>query len=294
MKLRLSALALGTTLLVGCASSGTEQQGRSDPFEGFNRTMYNLLMKLRLSALALGTTLLVGCASSGTEQQGRSDPFEGFNRTMYNFNFNVLDPYVVRPVAVAWRDYVPQPARNGLSNFTGNHEEPAVMVNYFLQGDPYQGMVHFTRFFLNTLLGMGGFIDVAGMANPKLQRVEPHRFGSTLGHYDVGYGPYMQLPFYGSFTLRDDGGDMVDTLYPVLSWLTWPLSIGKWTVEGIETRAQLLDSDGLLRQSSDPYIMVREAYFQRHDFIANGGKLKPEENPNAKDIQDDLKEIDSE
>lgn len=58
-------------------------------------------MKLRLSALALGTTLLVGCASSGTEQQGRSDPLEGFNRTMYNFNFNVLDPYVVRPVAVA-------------------------------------------------------------------------------------------------------------------------------------------------------------------------------------------------
>ena len=91
-------------------------------------------------ALALGTTLLVGCASSGTDQQGRSDPLEGFNRTMYNFNFNVLDPYIVRPVAVAWRDYVPQPARNGLSNFTGNLEEPAVMVNYFLQGDPYQGM----------------------------------------------------------------------------------------------------------------------------------------------------------
>ncbi len=55
--------------------------------------------------------------------------------------------YVLRPVAVAWRDYVPQPARNGLSNFTSNLEEPAVMVNYFLQGDPYKGMVHFTRFF---------------------------------------------------------------------------------------------------------------------------------------------------
>ena len=190
-------------------------------------------MKLRLSALALGTTLLVGCASSGTDQQGRSDPLEGFNRTMYNFNFNVLDPYIVRPVAVAWRDYVPQPARNGLSNFTGNLEEPAVMVNYFLQGDPYQGMVHFTRFFLNTILGMGGFIDVAGMANPKLQRTEPHRFGSTLGHYGVGYGPYVQLPFYGSFTLRDDGGDMADGFYPVLSWLTWPMSVGKWTLEGI-------------------------------------------------------------
>jgi len=47
--------------------------------------------------------------------------------------------------------------------------------------------------------------------------------GGTLGHYGVGYGPYVQLPFYGSFTVREDGGDMVDTLYPVLSWLTWPL-----------------------------------------------------------------------
>ena len=211
-------------------------------------------MKLRLSALALGTTMLVGCASSG-EQTGRSDPLEGFNRSMYSFNYNVLDPYLVRPVAVAWRDY---------------------------------------RFFLNTILGMGGFIDVAGMANQKLQREQPHRFGSTLGHYGVGYGPYVHLPFYGSFTVRDDGGDMADTLYPVLSWLTWPLSIGKWTVEGIETRAQLLDSDGLLRQSSDPYIMVREAYFQNHDFIANGGKLKPEDNPNAKAIENELQDIDSE
>lgn len=40
MKLRLSALALGVTMLVGCASSG-EQTGRSDPLEGFNRSMYS-------------------------------------------------------------------------------------------------------------------------------------------------------------------------------------------------------------------------------------------------------------
>ena len=104
----------------------------------------------------------MGCASSGTDQQGRSDPLKGFNRTIIQLNFNVLDPYVVRPVAVAWRDYVPHVARNGLSNFTGNLEEPAVMVNYFLQGDPYQGMVHFTRFFLNTILGMGGTMMLQG------------------------------------------------------------------------------------------------------------------------------------
>ncbi|HKM97959.1 MAG TPA: phospholipid-binding lipoprotein MlaA [Buttiauxella sp.] len=251
-------------------------------------------MNFRLTGLALAATVLVGCASSAdTQPQGRSDPLEGFNRTMYDFNFDVLDPYIVRPVAVVWRDYVPQPARNGLSNFTSNLEEPASMVNNFLQGDPYQGMVHFTRFFLNSMLGMGGFIDVAGMANPKLQRLEPNRFGTTLGHYGVGYGPYVHLPAYGSFTIREDGGEMLDNLYAPLSWLTWWMSVGKWTLEGIETRAQLLDSEGLLKQSSDPYILVREAYFQRHDFMANGGKLTPLENPNAESIQDDLKDIDS-
>ncbi len=177
-------------------------------------------MKLRLSALALGVTMLVGCASSG-EQTGRSDPLEGFNRSMYSFNYNVLDPYLVRPVAVAWRDYVPQPARNGLSNFTSNPGRASGYGQLFPpRATRIRGMVHFTRFFLNSLLGMGGLIDVAGMANPKLQREQPHRFGSTLGHYGVGYGPYVHLPFYGSFTVRDDGGDMVDTLYPVLSWLT--------------------------------------------------------------------------
>ena len=132
-----------------------------------------------------------------------------------------------------------------------------------------------------------------GMANPKLQRTEPHRFGSTLGHYGVGYG--LTSSYRSTVASR--------CVMTVVIWrmvftrffpADWPMSVGKWTLEGIETRAQLLDSDGLLRQSSDPYIMVREAYFQRHDFIANGGELKPQENPNAQAIQDDLKDIDSE
>ncbi|MDZ7277790.1 phospholipid-binding lipoprotein MlaA [Pantoea eucrina] len=255
-------------------------------------------MTIRLTGLALASVMLVGCASSkpadNAEPAQRSDPLEGFNRTMFNFNYGVLDPYVLRPVAVAWRDYLPAPARGSLSNFLSNLDEPASMLNAILVGEPRQAGIHFTRFFLNSVLGLGGFIDVAGRANPQLAREVPHHFGSTLGHYGVGYGPYVVLPGYGSFTVRQDGGDYVDTLYPVLSWLTWPMSIGKWTLEGVETRAQLLDSDAILRQQADPYAFIRNAYFQRNDFIANGGKLKPEENPNASAIQDDLKEIDAE
>lgn len=251
-------------------------------------------MNYRLSGVVFASVLLIGCASSGNrDQEGRSDPLEGFNRTMFSFNYDVLDPYLVRPAAVAWRDYVPKPARNGLGNFFSNLEEPATMVNYFVEGKPYKAMIHFNRFFLNTLLGMGGLIDVASMANPKLAKEESRRFGSTLGNYGVGYGPYVVVPGYGSVTPREDGGGVVDTLYPMLSYLTLWMSAGKWVIEGIETRAQLLDSDGLLRNSSDPYLMVREAYFQRHDFLASDGQLTPQKNPNAAAIEDSLDEIDS-
>ena len=63
---------------------------------------------------------------------------------------------------------MPVPARTGLSNFLGNLDEPASMVNSILVGEPRQAGIHFTRFFLNTVLGLGGFIDVAGKANPQL------------------------------------------------------------------------------------------------------------------------------
>ncbi|MCW1877798.1 phospholipid-binding lipoprotein MlaA [Erwinia sp. INIA-01] len=252
-------------------------------------------MNYRLTGLVLASVMMVGCASSknADDPQVRSDPLEGFNRSMFNFNYNVLDPYVLRPVAVAWRDYVPVPARNGLGNFFSNLDEPASMVNYFVEGNPYKAMIHFNRFFLNTLLGMGGLIDVASMANPKLAKEEPRAFGSTLGHYGVGYGTYVVVPGYGSFTPREDVGGIVDDLYPPLSWLTWWMSAGKWALEGIETRAQLLDSDSILRDSKDPYAFMRSAYFQHHDFLASDGKLVPQENPNAAAIKDELNDIDA-
>ncbi|EPH3099835.1 phospholipid-binding lipoprotein MlaA [Providencia stuartii] len=250
-------------------------------------------MKFRMSGVLLAGVLLVGCSSSiNPETQERSDPLEGFNRAMFNFNYNVLDPYILRPVAVAWRDYVPMPARNGLTNFFVNLEEPASMLNSFLRGEVSQGFKHFNRFFLNTVFGVGGLIDVASMANPQLAKEDPKRFGNTLGYYDVGYGPYVVLPGYGSFTPREEGGNLVDDLYPMLSYLTFWMSAGKWALEGIETRSQLLDSDGLLKNSSDPYLLIREAYFQRNDFLSSGGELKATENPNASAIEDDLDSID--
>ncbi|MFB6421885.1 MAG: phospholipid-binding lipoprotein MlaA [Candidatus Malihini olakiniferum] len=247
-----------------------------------------------LSGVVLASTMLFGCASySDKTTQIRSDSLEEFNRTIFNFNYNVLDPFVVRPVAVAWRDYMPKPARNALINFFSNLEEPSAVLNYLLSGDPHRSMIHFNRFFLNTILGVGGLFDLASATNPTLIKEEPRRFGTTLGSYGVGYGSYMVLPGYGSATFREEGGGMFDTLYPVLSYLAFWASASKWVIEGVEARAQLLDSDSLLRNSLDPYLVMREIYFQRHDFLTLGSRLPSQENQNAAAIKDSLQEIDA-
>ncbi|WP_216782277.1 phospholipid-binding lipoprotein MlaA [Candidatus Profftia tarda] len=253
-------------------------------------------MELRLTGVTLASILLVGCISGACkpETQELSDPLESFNRIMFSLNYDYLDPYFLRPLAIAWRHYLPVKARSSIVGFTSNLEEPASMVNSLLKGDIYDGFIHFNRFFLNTLIGIGGFIDVASMANTKLAKQEHHGFGSTLGYYGIPYYLYIVLPGYGSFTLRQNGGNCLDSMYPTLSWLTLWMYLAKWFIEGIETRARLLDSDFLLKNSSDPYIIARDAYFQYNDFVAIGNRLIERNNPNDYAIKNSLKDIDSE
>ena len=216
-------------------------------------------MKKFLITILFALTTLTSCATYDPETNSYSDPMEGFNRTMFNFNYNVLDPYIVRPAAVFWKSYIPKPVRIGISNVTSNLSEPASMVNYLLQGEGKKAAIHFTRFFLNTV-----------------------------------FGPYVVLPFYGQATLREDGGDVVDFLYPPLSLLTSELVITKWIFQGLETRAQFLEYEDMLNNSSDPYSFMRQAYFQRHDFLAADGNVDTSQQQKREEavLGDFLDEID--
>ena len=56
MNFRLTGVAFATVLLVGCASApDKDPQGRSDPLEGFNRTMFDFNYNV---------TILISCARS--------------------------------------------------------------------------------------------------------------------------------------------------------------------------------------------------------------------------------------
>jgi len=115
----------------------------------------------------------------------------------------------------------------------------------------------------NILIGISG--GIAAYKIPQLVRLlkkqGDNRFGDTLGSYGVGTGPYVMLPLYGAATPRQDIGNLADTTYPMLS-LLGPWSFLKSGLQGIDTRAKLIDKEALLDQAQDPYVTFREAYFQ--------------------------------
>ncbi|MFC0309461.1 MlaA family lipoprotein [Gallibacterium trehalosifermentans] len=216
-------------------------------------------------------SMTVGCASHN-ENGERNDPLQSFNRAMWNVNYNYLDPYVLRPVAKGWRDYVPAPVKTGLTNFANNLDEPMSFVNRLLEGNFKQAMVHFDRFWINSVFGLGGLIDIASASEP-LRVHETREFGDMLGHYGMGAGSYVVLPGYGAATPRQDLGHIVDMNYPMLS-LLGPWSLLKWGIQGIDKRASVLDQDALLKQAQDPYVTYREAYFQNLNFKVSDGKVE--------------------
>jgi phospholipid-binding lipoprotein MlaA len=252
-------------------------------------------MKKRIIGIMFSIMALTSCASYEPETNTYSDPLSGFNKVMFNVNYYAFDPYILRPAAVVWKDYVPTPLRKGVVNFSSNLSEPASMVNSLLQGETQQAGKHFARFFLNTVFGLAGLFDVASIADPQLQKGNRHSFGDVLGHYKVPYGPYAVLPFYGSATLRDEGGSMIDTLYPPLVWLDWQWALVRGVFDGIEARAVAIEFEDLIKNSDDPYNFMRNAYFQRHDFIVSGGKVdEGKQQQRQESINSFINDIDSE
>lgn len=192
------------------------------------------------------------------------DFFEGFNRVMWDFNYDVLDPYVVRPLSIAYMEWMPWPIRSGLNNFLNNLDEPANAVNNLLMGNGSQAVENFSRFWINSTIGLLGLIDVASAANISSTS---RAFGDVIGYYGVGNGAYLMLPAYGPVTVRS-AADTVDGLYIPLNWLTFWQKAGKWAFQGLESRYELISQEGQLRNSPDSYQLSKSIYLQHKDFKA--------------------------
>jgi len=231
-------------------------------------------LKSLLLTLVIALTT-AGCASvNGPSPE--HDPFESYNRAMFSFN-DTLDKNIVKPVAAAYKDYVPSPVQSGISNFFGNLGDILVVLNDLLQGKFAQARDDTLRVFVNSVFGLFGLFDVAShMELPK----HHEDFGQTLGVWGVSDGPYLVLPFLGASTVRDTAGLLVDsTADPIYNISDSDARLAAIALKAVDTRADLLGASKVLDQAAfDRYAFLRDAYLQRRKHLIYDGNPPQDEN----------------
>lgn len=246
------------------------------------------------SLLLAGLTLAVpGCAStqSTSGQQAIdqvNDPLEPVNRGIFAFN-NAVDTAFIRPVSLAYRDYVPTVFQDRVRDFLNNLRTPIIFANNLLQGDLEGAGTAAGRFFINSTIGIGGLIDIANYNNQGY----PYRdadFGQTLAIWGAGDGPYLVLPLLGPSNLRDTAGLAVDSVADPVRIAVSIGDLDEFTYSRtgsrvIDARSRTIDAtDELERSSIDYYATIRSVYqSSRANFIAKG---KPQEAPAIPEIPD--------
>lgn len=220
-----------------------------------------------LAALLLCVSALGGCA--GGAPLLAHDPLEPLNRQVFRFN-DALDAAIVKPVAIAYRDHAPTPLRQGIGNVFNNLQDSWSVVNNLLQLKMVYAYDSLVRVAINTLLGVGGVIDVASE-----MAIERHTqdFGHTLGVWGVPPGPYLVLPVLGPSSLRDALALSIDWQGDPLGQLpNESVRNAARLLRGVDTRASLLKATSMLEEAAlDRYTFARDAFLQsRRNIIFDG------------------------
>ena len=194
-----------------------------------------------------------------------NDPFEDINRITFKFNESI-DNNFLKPVALTYSK-APKPIKKGISNFFDNLEEIETSVNQILQGKPKLAINDFSRFIINSTIGLAGFLDVATKIG--LTRHE-EEFDQTLALWGVPSGPYIMLPGLGPSTLRDTLARPFSSFLSVTFHMTESdVNLALKGMDALETRERLLEIESLIY--GDRYNFVRDSYVQYMNYEINDG-----------------------
>ena len=261
------------------ASGPLEAGGVAPPdragISGAIRNEGSTFRPVRLSAGILLAVFAAACAEIPDDPIEREafivakDPVEPANRAVFDFDLALLD-HALSPIAVAYRDNVPEVAREGLGNVLDNLQMPVTILNSGLQGD-FDNMAEASvSFFINTTAGLGGLFDIPAGSGRKPRRED---FGQTLAVWGVAEGPYLVLPLSGPASSRDAIGLGVDILTDPLTWLLTPFwSYARTSASTIDSVANEHDRiEEARRAALDFYATVRSLYRQGRARQINNG-----------------------
>jgi phospholipid-binding lipoprotein MlaA len=208
-------------------------------------------------------------AKEGETSKARvSDPLEPMNRAFYKFN-DKLYLWVLKPAATGYSKVAPEPFRLSIKRFFVNVRYPVRVVNNLLQGKFKGAGVETARFLVNSTLGIGGLFDPA--RDEWEWQPRPEDLDQTLGFYGLPTGIYFHWPLYGPSSVRGTVGTLGDSFLSLWNYIDGPaVMYGTRAYDTLNsTSLQLSDIESFRKATFDPYISLRDAYFENRRSLVN-------------------------
>jgi phospholipid-binding lipoprotein MlaA len=256
-------VSLGLFLMIANPGRAQESLPVLEPSGEATQQVVALNQTESLPGIAVVAAAAGASAAAAPGEDFDEDPWEGFNEKMFWFNREVLDRYILKPVATGWDFIFPDPVQRGVHNFFDNLAVVRRVVNNTLQLKLTGAGTELARFTINSTIGLVGFFDVAKDAFGIEQRDEDT--GQTFGVWGMGPGPYLVLPLLPPLTVRDGVGYALDAaMTPYTYFIPWWGTIAGSATNTVNERSLNLDRFERISESTvDLYGAVRNAYLQR-------------------------------
>ena len=226
-------------------------------------------MKLKKYIILLSSVFLL----VSTEMKAADECFEGTSRAIFKFNMG-FDNAILEPIAKGYNK-LPEPIKNGTSNFTSNIATLLSIPNHVFQGNFKNAGDATASFLINSTIGIIGLANPAEKMGLKAQKED---VGQTLGSYGIGPGCYFVLPILGPTTARDSLGMIADTFVDPFAHVTLRENellgtsgnqLDYLTVKGtaaVDFRADNeVNFDSLEKNSIDLYASFKSLYLQNRE-----------------------------
>ncbi len=191
-----------------------------------------------------------------SDKIGMKDSIEPFNRAMFKVD-NVMFTYVFHPMSKAYSYVVPEYFRNGFKRMDYNIQMPKRLFNNLLQAKWKGAGISFSKFMVDTTVGVAGFYDPSHKWFGWEKYDED--LGQSLGKWGVGPGCYVYIPIIGSSSVRDGLSLIVDDQMDPRAWIPFGGSGIRFVMR---FNNFTLDSYGIEQQLEEYY----DSYSLKRDF----------------------------